>query len=139
MAAIRLTEGRIKALRPRNSARDIRDAKLKGFGIRIYPSGRTCYFIHTQHDGQRIWKVVGNTAETSLAEARQRAQTMLAAIRNGTPLFVRRDPVRNCRRGGLSPVRTHMEAGHTLRQPALLQQSTPAVVQGTPHRGDHAR
>ena len=85
MAAIRLTEERIKALRPRESARDIRDANLKGFGVRVYPSGRKRYFIHTQHVGQRIWKIVGDAAGIGLTEARRRAQTMLAAIRNGTP------------------------------------------------------
>ena len=85
MAVTQLTEGRIKTLRPRKTTRDIRDAKLKGFGVRVYPSGSSCYFIHTQHNGQRIWKVVGDASGISLAEARRRAQTMLAAIRNGTP------------------------------------------------------
>ena len=83
MAATNLTQGRVKALRPRKSTRDIRDASVKGFGVRVYPSGRTCFFIHTQHDGQRIWKIVGDAAGISLAEARRRAQTMLGAIRNG--------------------------------------------------------
>ena len=85
MTVTHLTEGRIKALRPRSTARDIRDVKLKGFGVRVYPSGRKRYFIHTQHDGQRIWKIVGDVAGIGLAEARQRAQTMLAAIRSGAP------------------------------------------------------
>ena len=85
MAATHLTEGRIKALRPRKTTRDIRDANLRGFGVRVYPSGRKRYFIHTQHAGQRHWKIVGDASEISLAEARRRAQAMLAAIRNGTP------------------------------------------------------
>ncbi len=54
MAATHLTEGRIKALRSRRTASDIRDADLKGFGVRVYPTGRKCYFIQAQHDGQRI-------------------------------------------------------------------------------------
>ncbi len=85
MAAKHLTESRIKALRPRRTARDTRDAHLKGFGIRVYPSGRKRYFIHTQHDGQRIWKIVGDAAGIGLAEARQRAQAMLTAIRSDAP------------------------------------------------------
>ena len=85
MPATHLTEGRIKALRPRKSTRDIRNATLKGFGVRVYPSGRSCFFIHTRHDGQRIWKVVGDAAGIILAEARRRAQAMLAAIRCGAP------------------------------------------------------
>ena len=52
MATARLTEGRVKALRPRKIVQDVRDASLKGFGIRVYPTGRKRYFIHTQHEGQ---------------------------------------------------------------------------------------
>ena len=85
MAATHLTEGRIRALRPRKAAHDIRDASLKGFGVRVYPAGRKRYFIHTQHDGQRIWKIVGDATDINLAQARRRAQVMLAATRNGTP------------------------------------------------------
>ena len=85
MAATHLTEGRVKALRPRKTTRDIRDANLKGFGVRVYPSGRKRYFIHTQHDGQRIWEIVGDASGVSLAEARRSAQAMLAAIRSGAP------------------------------------------------------
>ena len=47
MATARLTEGRIKAFRPRKTVQDVRDASLKGFGIRVYPTGRKRYFIHT--------------------------------------------------------------------------------------------
>ena len=81
MAATHLTEARIKALRPRKATRDIRDANLKGFGIRVYPTGRKCFFVHTQHQGQRTWKIVGDASEISLVEARKRAQALLAATR----------------------------------------------------------
>ena len=30
-----LTDARIEALRPRNTAYDMRDARLKGFGVRV--------------------------------------------------------------------------------------------------------
>ena len=83
MAATHLTEGCIRAFRPRKTTRGLRDASLKGFHIRVYPSARRRYFIHAQHDGQRIWKIVGDAAGISLAEARRRAQSMLAAIRSG--------------------------------------------------------
>ena len=87
MATARLTEGRIKALRPRKTAQDVRDASLKGFGIRVYPTGRKRYFIHTQLEGQRLWKIVGDAADTSLNEARERARSMLIAIRGGNPVL----------------------------------------------------
>ena len=39
MANITLSEARVKALRTRRAAYDIRDAKPKGFGVRVLPSG----------------------------------------------------------------------------------------------------
>ena len=85
MPTIRLTEARINALKPGTSTRDVRDAALKGFGIRIMPSGRRRFFIHTQFDGKRIWKLIGESGRMTLAEARDAARTMLAAIRKGQP------------------------------------------------------
>ena len=82
MAAIRLTQGRVDNLRPRKSVRNVRDAELKGYGVRIMPSGKKRYFIHSQHRGHRVWKIVGDAAVMSEAEARARARSMLAALRD---------------------------------------------------------
>ncbi len=71
MATTRLTQARVEALRPRKVNRDVRDASLKGFGIRVYPTGRKCYFIATQFEGERIWKIVGDAADMSTGEARR--------------------------------------------------------------------
>ncbi|MDE0241574.1 MAG: tyrosine-type recombinase/integrase [bacterium] len=84
MATTRLTQARIEALRPRKTVRDIRDAELKGFGLRLYPTGRKCFFIHSQHEGRRVWRTVGDAASLSLEDARSKARSMLAAGRNGT-------------------------------------------------------
>ena len=70
-------------MRSRKTAYDTRDGKLKGFGVRVLPSGGKRFFIHCQHRGERIWKIVGATNAMGLAEARKRAATMLAAIRRG--------------------------------------------------------
>ena len=82
MAAIRLTQGRVDTLRPRKTVRNVRDAELKGYGVRIMPSGTKRYFIHSQHRGHRIWKIVGDAAVMTEADARARARTMLAALRD---------------------------------------------------------
>ena len=70
MPAIRLTQRRVDALRPRRKVRDVRDAELKGYGVRVMPSGARRYFIHSQHRGKRVWKIIGDAAAPVLRVAR---------------------------------------------------------------------
>ena len=44
MPAIKLNQRRVDALKPRKSAYDVRDRDLKGFGLRVWPSGKKRYF-----------------------------------------------------------------------------------------------
>ena len=76
-----LTDARLRALKPRKTAYDIRDGKLRGFGVRVMTSGRKRFFVHCQHDRERLWKIVGDTETMSVGEARSRSATMLAAIK----------------------------------------------------------
>ncbi len=82
-ARINLTEARVRALNFRNAVRDIRDGKLRGFGVRVSPSGRKQFFMQCQHRGERVWKIVGDAETVSVAEARASAAEMLAAVRRG--------------------------------------------------------
>ncbi len=83
MPSVTLTAARIEALKPRKSPYDIRDARLKGFGVRLMPTGRKRFFIQCQHRGERVWKIVGDAENMSIAEARASAAEMLAAVRRG--------------------------------------------------------
>ena len=83
MPGIRLTQRRVDALPRRRAVRDVRDTELKGYGVRVMPSGAKRYFIHSQHQGRRVWKIVGDAETTTEAEARNRARSMLAALRDG--------------------------------------------------------
>ena len=83
MATLRLNDRRVEALKPRKSTYDIRDRDLKGFGIRVMPSGAKRYFVHTQHQGQRIWKIVGDAGVVGADEARSRATALVGSIRKG--------------------------------------------------------
>ena len=84
MATRRLNQGRVDALKPRRSAYDVRDRDLKGFGVRVLPSGTKRYFIHSQHDGRRIWKIIGQGGDFGVDEARERARVLLGSIRKGS-------------------------------------------------------
>ena len=83
MAMHHLNDRRVDALRTRKSAYDMRDRELKGFGVRVMPSGTKRYFIHSQHQGRRVWKLVGDADTIGTDEARGRAKTLMAAIREG--------------------------------------------------------
>ena len=81
MTNLAFTDAHVRALRPRKRAYDIRDRKLRGFGVRVLPSGRKRFFVHCQHQGERIWKIVGDAGTMSVVEARKHATGLLAAIR----------------------------------------------------------
>ena len=83
MATVRLKERSVRMLKPRKSAYDVQDRELKGLGIRGLPSGAKRYFIHTQHNGQRFWKIVGQAEAIGVDEARDRARRLVTSIRNG--------------------------------------------------------
>lgn len=83
MPEFRLTQRRVDALRPRRRVQTVRDTELKGYGVRVMPSGASRYFIHSQHLGRRVWKTVGDAAVMTEPEARARARSMLAALREG--------------------------------------------------------
>ncbi len=83
MATLHLTQHRVDRLKPKKVILDVRDTELKGFGIRIMPSGARRYFIHSQHEGRRLWKTFDAADTVTVAQARQRARAILAAYRNG--------------------------------------------------------
>ena len=83
MASRRITQRLIDALKPGKSVREIRDTEIRGFGLRILPSGRKRYFVHAQSGGQRRWTTIGDADTMPLADARSLARSRLAAIVNG--------------------------------------------------------
>ena len=94
MSNISLSEAPVKARRPRSSTYDIRDGKLKGFGVRVYPSGARRFFVHTQYRGTRTWRIVGNAGIVGVDDSRVRAVSMLAAIRFNADTSVSEDATR---------------------------------------------
>lgn len=75
MANLRLTQRRINSFKSGKSVREFRDAELHGFGVRVMPTGRKRYFVHSQYTGQRVWQTIGNADDMALKEARERARS----------------------------------------------------------------
>ena len=60
------------------------DDELRGFGIRVYPSGRKSFFVSYRNaSGTKKRHTLGIYGEFTATEARRLAQGMLADVRRG--------------------------------------------------------
>ncbi len=83
MPRSRLTQRRVDALKPDEKTHDVRDSVIRGFGVRVLPSGRKSYFLHRQVDGKRVWQSIGDAHTMTLECARDRAAALLASRSKG--------------------------------------------------------
>ena len=87
-AAMKLTNTAIKNLKYEkagNKADLYFDDELRGFGIRVYPSGRKSFFVSYRNaSGTKKRHTLGNYGEFTATEARRLAQGMLADVRRGS-------------------------------------------------------
>ncbi|MDE0046584.1 MAG: tyrosine-type recombinase/integrase [bacterium] len=79
MPKTRLTQHRVDALKPQGKTLDVRDTVIRGFGVRVLPSGGKHFFLHSQTDGRRVWQSIGDAQAMSLECARERAASLLAS------------------------------------------------------------
>ena len=79
MAKSRLTQRQVDSLKPRRKTLDVRDAAIRGFGVRVLPSGRRSFFLHSQIDGKRVWQSIGDARAMTLECAREQAASLLAS------------------------------------------------------------
>lgn len=59
------------------------DDDLKGFGLRVYPSGDKSYVVKYRVDGRQRLLVVGSVSEVPLSEAREQARDIKHGARRG--------------------------------------------------------
>ncbi|MCY4439896.1 MAG: tyrosine-type recombinase/integrase [Deltaproteobacteria bacterium] len=79
MPKTRLTQRLVDTLKPRKKTLDVRDSIIRGFGVRVLPSGRKSFFLHSQVDGKRVWQSIGDAHAMTLECARGRASSLLAS------------------------------------------------------------
>lgn len=92
MATHRLTQRRIDALKPGRNVYDIRDTDIKGFGVRVLPSGCKRFFLHNQAGGRRVWHAIGDGDTVPLDDARKKARAILTWKRAGDEFSPDRTP-----------------------------------------------
>ena len=136
MARTALTDARIRALRPRNIAYDIRDGKLGGFGVpgpalrpqthlRPLPASRR---PSLEDPRRRSRYERGRSAVECRANSRRHPAGRGPAPRS------RRDPLRGRRRDRFRTLPKALEAGNARCQSVLPEKPNPAPLPGTASR-----
>ena len=85
-----LTRNAIAAARPRTSEYTLWDGALAHFGVRVHPSGVRAFIVQTRVHGRMRKLTLGRFPETSLADARKEAATLIARVWTGEAVPERR-------------------------------------------------
>ncbi len=79
----RITKRTVDALKPNERERVVWDDELKGFGVRVHPSGRKVFIVKTRHRGRAIKMTIGPCTAVSATNARVRAAEIITDARAG--------------------------------------------------------
>ena len=79
----RITRKTVDALSAREREYMLWDRDVKGFGVRVHPSGRKVYLVKYRHDGRVIKKTIGPHGTVPPAAARARAAEIITAAKTG--------------------------------------------------------
>lgn len=81
----KLTDRRLKALRPQAKPYELMDTDATAFGVRVAPSGEKTFILYRRFPGSKapVRRPLGRYPETSLAAARDVARDWNAKIRRG--------------------------------------------------------
>ena len=79
----RITKRTVDALKPHERERVVWDDGLKGFGVRVHPSGRKIFIVKTRYGGRVIKMTIGPCTAVSTTHARVRAAEIITDARAG--------------------------------------------------------
>lgn len=72
-------------------SQDLRwDDKLKGFGVRVYPSGQKIFILSYRHDGRKHIYTIGKFGVLTVDQARDLARERLVDLTKGADPFADR-------------------------------------------------
>ena len=79
----RITRKTVDALSAREREYMLWDCDVRGFGVRVHPSGRKVYLVKYRHHGRVIKKTIGPHGTVPPVAARARAAEIITAARTG--------------------------------------------------------
>ncbi len=79
----KITKRNVDGLAPEARERVVWDDDLKGFGVRVHPSGRKVYIVKTRYRGRSVKATIGPHGAVTPAEARTRAAEIITGARAG--------------------------------------------------------
>ena len=91
---IRITRKAVDALSARDREYMLWDCDIKGFGVRVHPSGRKVYLVKYRHQGRVIKKTIGPHDAIPPTAARARAAEIITVAKTGRDLMGRVLPTR---------------------------------------------
>ena len=90
----KLTKRRVDAIVAGPRPREVWDDELKGFGIRVHPTGRKVFIVMTRVQGRQVRVTIGQHGAFTVAGARDRAVEIIAKARAGEDPSPRRNGAR---------------------------------------------
>lgn len=90
----------IASLKAANAPYEVNDLDLKGFGLRVQPSGVKSYYVRYRIRGKQTRYMIGRTTEFTPAQARDAARTALAGINLGSDPLETRKPIKKAKTFG---------------------------------------
>ena len=79
----RITRRAVDALTAREREYVLWDHDIKGFGVRVHPSGRKVYIVKYRHQGRAVKRTIGPHGTIPPAAARARAAEIITAAKTG--------------------------------------------------------
>ena len=79
----KITKRAVDALLPAERERVVWDDDIKGFGVRVHPTGRKVYIVKYRHEGRSVKVTIGAHGPVTPAAARARAAEIVTLAKTG--------------------------------------------------------
>ena len=79
----KITKRIVDALLPAERERVVWDDNIKGFGVRVHPTGRKVYIVKYRHEGRSVKVTIGPHGPVTPAAARARAAEIVTLAKTG--------------------------------------------------------